>query len=98
MNPRVQNIVEASRTLSPLEKIELIQELSRDLHETYALESAAAEFWTPHSLAEISHRYTAPIIADIHALAADFWPHDESADDINEFIARRRAADRNDNS
>jgi len=31
---------------------------------------------------------------DLAELAADFWPVDESADDINSFIAEQRAADR----
>ena len=33
-------------------------------------------------------------VTDLADLAADFWPEDETADDINTFIARQRASDR----
>jgi hypothetical protein len=33
-------------------------------------------------------------VTDLAELGADFWPEDETADDINDFIARQRAADR----
>lgn len=94
INPRIQTIVEASHALFPLEKLELIQQLSRDLHEAYALEVAAAEFWTAHTLSETVSAQSTPVITDSHTLIADFWPSDESADDINDFIAQRRAAGR----
>ncbi|MFN8474321.1 MAG: hypothetical protein U0822_19155 [Anaerolineae bacterium] len=95
MNSRVQSIVEASRDLTPLEKLELIQEISRNLHEVYAVEAASTEFWTSHSLADIGRAQLAPVVTDIHSLVADFWPSQESADEINEFIARTRLTDRN---
>ncbi len=35
-----------------------------------------------------------PVVNDIDALGADFWPDDESADDFNAYIAAQRRADR----
>jgi hypothetical protein len=40
-----------------------------------------------------SVRRTAPA-TDLTTRAANFWPEDETADDINTFVARQRAADR----
>jgi len=33
-------------------------------------------------------------VTSLDQLAAEFWPEDESADDINNFIAQQRTADR----
>ncbi len=93
MNTRVQNIVEASRALSPLEKLEVIQELSRNLHEEYAVEALGAEFWKAPFGTDTGRAHSTPVITDIQALAVDFWPSEESADDINKFVSEQRLAD-----
>lgn len=38
-------------------------------------------------------RRAAPV-ASLAELAADFWPEEETADDINDYIAQQRTADR----
>ncbi|MFN8499465.1 MAG: hypothetical protein U0641_16570 [Anaerolineae bacterium] len=98
MNTRVQTIVEASRALSALEKIELIQAISRDLHEDYALDLATAEFWQAHLLEDIERTQATQVVTDIRALIADFWPTQESADDINHYVAHTRLVDRDGNA
>ena len=35
-----------------------------------------------------------PLVTDLHTFAADFWPVEETADDINTYLAQQRAADR----
>lgn len=35
----------------------------------------------------------APLVTDLRSFAADFWPEDETADDINDYLTQQRAAD-----
>lgn len=80
----VEEVRTAARKLSPVDQLQLIQELLRGLQEGYQ----QAGDVIPSAV-----RRTPPI-TDLADLAADFWPEDESADAINDFIARQRAADR----
>lgn len=79
----VEEVSTAARKLSPGDQFQLIQELLRGLQEGYQ----QADDTIPSVV-----RRTPPI-TDLADLAADFWPEDESADAINDFIARQRAAD-----
>ncbi len=55
---------------------------------------ASAAFWSPRSLEEIAQAQMAPVVADIDDMGVDFWPDDETADDINQFVANQRQIDR----
>jgi hypothetical protein len=92
MTPQLKLVVEAARALSPHDKLELLQVIAHDLGQMNALTEGNAAFWSPRSLDEIAQTQSA--VADIHTLAVDFWPADESADDFNQFVAERRHADR----
>lgn len=92
MTPQLQQVIAAARALSPRDKLELLEAISHDLQHTLTAESAA--FWSSRPIGEIAHTQAAPVVTDIRALAVDFWPEDESADDINRFIAEQRHADR----
>ncbi|MBA3532263.1 MAG: hypothetical protein H0T73_10115 [Ardenticatenales bacterium] len=94
MTPQLQQVIIAARALSPRDKLELLEVISRDLQQNYAFEEESAAFWSSRSLEEMEQMQITPIITDIRTLAVDFWPEDESADDFNEFIAARRQADR----
>jgi hypothetical protein len=94
MTQQLQTVLEAAHSLSPLEQLELIQELSHSLQQSYPFMLDAAAFWRPRSIEEIAENHPAPVVSDIHALAVDFWPSDESADDIIAFIREQRRADR----
>jgi hypothetical protein len=94
MTQQLQTVLEAARSLSPLEQLELIQELSHSLQQNHSLTMSATAFWKPRSIEEIAEDHPAPIVSDISSLAVDFWPSDESADDIIAFIREQRRADR----
>lgn len=52
-----------------------------------------ADFWQPQTVEQrIQAQQTQPV-ADIADLRADFWPEDESADDIIEYIYQQRRED-----
>ncbi len=94
MTPQLERVIADARTLSPRDKLELLEVISRDLQQTYALAQESATFWTTRSIDEIVQAQAAPVITDVSALAVDFWPEDESADDLNQFIAEQRRTDR----
>lgn len=80
----VEEVRIAARKLKPVDQLQLIQELLRDLQQNY---------YQPAHTIPASVRRAAPV-SDLAELAADFWPEDETADDINDFIAQQRATDR----
>lgn len=82
----IESVLDEAQTLSPVEQLQLIQALSQTLQRRY--EQRASIDTIPASV-----KRSQPI-TDLNQLAANFWPEDESADDINAFIAQQRAADR----
>lgn len=94
MTVQLQQVIAAARALSPRDKLELLEVISHDLQHSYAFTDESATFWSARSIEEIVQAQAAPVITDIHTLAVDFWPEDESADDFNQFIAEQRGADR----
>lgn len=94
MTPKLQNLIEAAQELSPLEKIELIQAVSQLLSEHYQRELPATDFWQPRSIEQIAQAQSVPPVEDISTLRVDFWPEDESADDVIDYIYQQRAEDR----
>lgn len=92
MTDELRSILTAARALSPREKLELLEAISRDLQQAYALVDESAAFWTPPSLEELAENV--PVVDDLHMLAADFWPQEDSADLLNQFVAEQRQADR----
>lgn len=94
MTLQLQQVIAAARALSSRDKLELLEVISHDLQQTYAFTEESAAFWSSQSIDEIVQTQNAPVVTDIRALAVDFWPEDESADDFNQFIAEQRRVDR----
>lgn len=94
MTSKLQNIIEAAQELSPLEKVELIRAVSQLLSDHYKSVLPATDFWQPRPIEQIAQTRLVPPVDDIAALRADFWPEDESADDIIEYIYQQRVEDR----
>ncbi len=92
MTAQLEFAVKTVRSLSPNDKLELLQFLTRDLQETYSLAQVNAAFWIPRSIEAMQPNV--PAISHLDSLALDFWPADETADDVNTFIAAQRQADR----
>ncbi len=83
MTVSVEQVLQAAQRLSPAEQLELIRAISQSLLRQYQRDSSDA---IPSHI-----KRTAPV-TDLAQLAADFWPDDESADDINDYIAQQRQA------
>lgn len=90
MKENLQNVVNAAVELSPGERLELIEAVSRSLQQSlWQLERLNGEQapTIPNYV-----RRTSPVTSLKH-LEADFWPDDETADDVNAFVARQRQED-----
>jgi hypothetical protein len=90
----LERAIEAAQRLSPREKYQLIETVARSLSQTDTLETNSAAFLRGYTLDELIAAQQPPIVTDLDALAADFWPEDESADDINDYIEAQRRLDR----
>jgi hypothetical protein len=91
MTATIESVIAAAQQLTPREQLEVIQSLSRILLQQYT-ENISVESQSKPSIPSYIHR-TQPVTS-LAQLAADFWPDDETADDINNYITRQRTADR----
>ena len=91
---RLQTIIEAAESLTPLEQLDLIGALSQALHRSYLHHPLAEDFWKPKTLEQhLQEQPTRPVV-DIKALRASFWPENESIDDLIRYIYEQRHQDR----
>lgn len=90
----LEQAIEAAQRLSPREKYQLIETIARSLSQPNTLETNSAMFLRGQTLDDLIAVQQPPIVTDLDMLAADFWPEDESADDINDYIESQRRIDR----
>ncbi len=74
----------------PLEIEHKGKKLLISVTEAYA---PGTNFWENKSLEEILQATPVPPVSDISDLASDFWPEDESADDIIDYVYQQRKED-----
>jgi hypothetical protein len=96
MTTNLQKVIDSAEQLSLVEQLALLNALSKRLYQRYQQENLTANqsFWEGQTLESILAQQNIPPITDISSLKADFWPEDESADDIIEFVEQERQADR----
>ncbi len=91
MTENLQEVIDVIESLSANDQLELIATVSCGLQEKYQLEKIAAslpEFAPLNSIPPDIKRSTP--LKNLSQLKADFWPEDETADDINKFIEQQR--------
>lgn len=95
---KIQRVVDTVKAWSPPEQLELIQAISELLDDAYdigkkenkhAIDSQIL-MSDPNAGAAIHHTSA---VNDLSTLVADFWPQDESADEINDFVYQQRQED-----
>lgn len=94
MSTRLKSLMKAVRDLSPGEQLELIRAVTQLLDLACHRDSFAEDFWALKSLDEIEQHQSAAIVSNVADLAADFWPEDESADGLIDYIYLQRREDR----
>lgn len=94
----LQSVLDAVHALPLSEKLEVLQALSDDLSQIYTLEAGSTTFWSPKTLEELIVAQPAPVVTDVRTLRVPigrgFWPEEETAEDLNRFIAEQRHRDR----
>jgi hypothetical protein len=90
MQQELETVIRAVRALSPRDKLALLGVITQDLQQNHDLAESNAAFWSPPSLEQLIAAQNIPVVPDIALLGADFWPEDETADDINEYVMQRR--------
>jgi hypothetical protein len=88
----VQEVLAEARQLSPIEQLDLIRALSAGLQVQY-LQSVDQTQPANHDAIPSSVKRTQPV-TNLDVLVADFWPDDESIDELSDYIRHERAADR----
>jgi hypothetical protein len=89
---KVQDVLEKARQLSPVEQLDLIRALSESLQVQYR--QVVSQLQTTNQAAIPSSIARSQPITDLDEIAADFWPDDESIDELNAYIQQERASDR----
>lgn len=90
----LQHAIEAAFKLSSREKYQLIEVVARSLSQSGDLEAQSSAFLRGRTLDKLIAEQRLPVVTNLDDLAADFWPEDESADDINAFVEQQRRAER----
>jgi hypothetical protein len=90
----VQAVVAAAQQLSPTEQLEVIQALTRVLQQRYSQAGVRPAGVEEHIVVLPATVRRTPPVTDLRDFAGDFWPEDETADDINEYLAQQHSADR----
>lgn len=93
MSTKLEEIIDAAQELSPKERLDLINAISRSLQH-YWPDRIDSGFWRPIPLVEHADCQGTPVIEKIAELKADFWPEDETADDVITYIYSQRESDR----
>lgn len=90
----VHTVVTAAQRLSVAEQLEVTQALMRVLQQRYW--SVGVPFMATQQVQFPLPAYIrrTPPVTNLADFATDFWPEDETADDINAYLAQQRAADR----
>jgi hypothetical protein len=93
MSSAVEAVLAAAKELSPDEQLEVIEALSHSLRRRYQ-QGPMDDLEAPDRDAIPADVARTRPVADLNLLIADFWPENETADDLNAFIARQREEDR----
>jgi hypothetical protein len=91
MNTALQSVIDSAKQLSPVEQLELLKIISHALQLKHFFKVAA---WQVKNFEEILQTSPTKPVHTLAELAADFWPAEESADDIIEYLYQQRREDR----
>ncbi|MEO0520513.1 MAG: hypothetical protein AAF171_24805 [Cyanobacteria bacterium P01_A01_bin.116] len=93
MTPKLENAIAAVKTLSPIERIQLLQILTEEAtisKEETPLSAFGGKFWQGDTIEEITACQSPKTFSEQNNLAADFWPEEESVEDFLQFLKQQR--------
>jgi hypothetical protein len=92
MTQELQILIEKARKMPLPEQFELIISLSQSLY--HMCYPANDDFKKSLTVQELIEKQKTKPVTDIANLGADFWPEEESADDVIRYIYEQRREDR----
>jgi hypothetical protein len=94
MSEDVQAVIDVIERLSPNEQLEVIATVSRGLQKQYQPNrvTMSIQEFAPVNLIPAEVKRSDPL-KEISQLKAEFWPEDETADDINNYLEQQRRED-----
>lgn len=87
MSPRLKALLDEVRELPVSEQKELMEQISLFLKSNEKINS---NFWQLKSLAQLAQESSASPVSSLQDLKSDFWPREESIEEILKFYAERR--------
>lgn len=94
MTENLKTVIHTITLLTPDEQLELIATVSRSLQKQFQPHQFSPDIqeFAPTNFFPAGIKRTLPI-QNLSQLKADFWPEDETADDINDYIEQQRRDD-----
>ncbi len=93
MTPQLQAAIAAIQPLSPTERQQLLQILTQSdlaLNSQTDLKTLSAQFWHGTTLKQLLATQPPTTAHNLKALAADFWPEEDSIEDFLSFLRQQR--------
>lgn len=87
MSPRLKALLDEVRELSVSEQKELMEQISLFLK---SKEKPSSDFWQLKSLTQLTQESITLPVNSLKDLKNDFWPQEESIEEILAFYAERR--------
>ncbi len=89
MTPQLATAIAAIQPLSPIERQELMQILSQSnvMRPQADMKMLNQQFWVDQTIEQLRATQNPTIVNELEALAADFWPAEDS---IEDFLAFRQ--------
>jgi hypothetical protein len=94
MTENLKTVINTIAQLTPDEQFELIATVSLSLQKRFQPRQfyASIQEFAPSNFSPAGIKRTPPI-QNLSQLKADFWPEDETADDVNNYLEQQREED-----
>ena len=92
MTEKLQALIDTARELSFAEQLELISAVSQLVQSAY--QDSGSSFWQSKTIEQLIQEQQVRPVGNLKDLTVDFWPDEESADELIDYIYQQRLEDR----
>ncbi|TVP69428.1 MAG: hypothetical protein EA342_03455 [Leptolyngbya sp. LCM1.Bin17] len=93
MSAKLKQAIQIAQSLTPMERLQLLQTLSELVQESDRLGTQNQVFWNPKPIHELLQEQKVPVIENLNSLAVDFWQKGESEEDFLAFLQQQRKSE-----
>lgn len=93
MSIQLKQAIQIVQSLSPMERLQLLQTLSELVQESNRVETQNQVFWNPKPIHDLLQEQKVPVIKNLNALAIDFWQEGELEEDFLAFLQQQRKSE-----